>query len=608
MGIKKYIFVTGGVCSSLGKGITAASIGVLLKASGFKINMMKIDPYLNVDAGTMSPYQHGEVYVTNDGAETDLDLGNYERYVRVETSKLSSLTTGQVYQNVIDAERKGDYLGQTVQVIPHITDEIKRRIRILDEGKNSDIIIIELGGTVGDIEGLPFIEAVRQFTIEEGKSNVKFAHLTLVPTIKGSGEFKTKPSQHSVKTLMSMGIQPDFLFCRTELMLPPPVKTKMALFCNIEEDCIFSAIDVKGSVYEVPLVFHQQGADAMILEKLGLPQRKPDLVKWKKMVDICNNANDFVTIALIGKYVNLEDTYKSVDAALTHGGIANKIRVKVKKIDSEHFEGEIFEEGILKRVMVDYFDNNILNMIPNESDRDFLCGVYQKDSSSNYFELSEDVTDEEKQKIRNILKFIDYHGLISDDIDGILIPGGFGNRGVEGKIRAVTCARVNKIPFLGICLGMQCMVIEFARNICGITNAHSREFEPTTEDPVIELLANLKGVNYMGGTMRKGAAKSKVCKGTLAFQVYQKEEIEERHRHRYEVNPDYTALLEEKGLTFSAFAESGLVEMSEITDHPWFLGGQFHPEFKSSPIEPHPIFKSFIEAAIKYKNLKSSKA
>lgn len=607
MGIKKYIFVTGGVCSSLGKGITAASIGVLLKASGFKINMMKIDPYLNVDAGTMSPYQHGEVYVTNDGAETDLDLGNYERYVRIETSKLSSLTTGQVYQNVIDSERRGDYLGQTVQVIPHITDEIKRRIRILDEGSNSDIIIIELGGTVGDIEGLPFIEAVRQFTIEEGKSNVKFAHLTLVPTIKGSGEFKTKPSQHSVKALMSMGIQPDFLFCRSETMLPPSVKTKMALFCNIEEENIFSAVDVSGTVYEVPLVFHRQGADNMILEKLGLPNRKPDLVKWTRMVEICNNSTDCVTIALIGKYINLEDTYKSVDAALTHGGIANKVHVRVKKIDAEHYEGEIFEDGILKRAIVDHFDNNILSRIPNEGDRDFLCSVYQKDSSSNYFELAEDTSEENKNRIRSILKFIDYRGLLSEEIDGILIPGGFGNRGVEGKIKAVTFAREKKIPFLGICLGMQCSVIEYARNVCGIVNAHSREFEPTTEEPVIELLANLKGVNYMGGTMRKGAAKSRVKKGTLAFQVYQKEEIEERHRHRYEVNPEYIEILEKNGLSFSAFAESGLVEMAEIADHPWFLGGQFHPEFKSSPIEPHPIFKSFITAALKYRSEKNGK-
>jgi CTP synthase len=601
MGIKKYIFVTGGVCSSLGKGVTAASIGVLLKASGYRINMMKIDPYLNVDAGTMSPYQHGEVYVTNDGTETDLDLGNYERYVRIETSRLSSLTTGQVYQTVIDSERRGDYLGQTVQVIPHITDEIKRRIRILDEGANSDIIIIEIGGTVGDIEGLPFIEAVRQFTIEEGKSNVKFAHLTLVPTITGSGEFKTKPSQHSVKTLMSMGIQPDFLFCRSEMILPPSVKTKLALFCNMEEDSIFSAVDVSGTVYEVPLIFHSQGADHMILEKLGLPYRKPDLVKWIKMVDVCNNSNEFVTIALIGKYINLEDTYKSVDAALTHGGIANKVRVRIKKIDAEHFEGEIFEDGILKRAIVDHFDNNILGLIPNEGDRDFFCSVYQKDSSSNYFELAEDISDENKERIRSILKFIDYRGLISDDIDGVLIPGGFGNRGIEGKIKAVTCARVNKIPFLGICLGMQCLVIEYARNVCGIVNAHSREFEPTTDEPVIELLANLKGVNYMGGTMRKGASKSNIKKGTLAYQVYQSEEIEERHRHRYEVNPDYIEILEKNGLTFSAFAESGLVEISEITSHPWFLGGQFHPEFKSSPIESHPIFRSFIAAALKYK-------
>jgi CTP synthase len=423
----------------------------------------------------------------------------------------------------------------------------------------------------------------------------------------GSGEFKTKPTQHSVKALMSMGIQPDFLFCRTETILPPSVKTKIALFCNIEEDCIFSAIDVKGTVYEVPLVFHTQCADRMILEKLGLPYRKPDLVKWSKMVDICNKSTEFVTIALIGKYINLEDTYKSVDAALTHGGIANKVRVRVKKIDAEHFEGEIFEDGLLKRAIVDHFDNYILARIPNEGDRDFLCSIFQKDSTSNYFELAEDTSDENMARLKTILKFIDYRGLISEDIDGILIPGGFGNRGIEGKIKAVTCAREKKIPFLGICLGMQCLVIEYARNVCGIANAHSREFEPTSVDPVIELLANLKGVNYMGGTMRKGASKSKIKKGTLAFQVYQTEEIEERHRHRYEVNPEYIEILTKNGLTFSAFAESGLVEMSEITDHPWFLGGQFHPEFKSSPVESHPIFKSFISAAIKYKAGKSGK-
>jgi len=607
MGIKKYIFVTGGVCSSLGKGITAASIGVLMKAAGYKINMMKIDPYLNVDAGTMSPYQHGEVYVTNDGSETDLDLGNYERYVRVETSRLSSLTTGQVYQTVIEAERRGDYLGQTVQVIPHITDEIKRRIRILDETGNSDIIIVELGGTVGDIEGLPFIEAVRQFTLEEGRNNVKFAHLTLIPTIKGSGEFKTKPSQHSVKELMSMGIQPDFLFCRCETILPSSVKTKLALFCNIEEECIFSAVDVKGTVYEVPLIFHQQGADKIILEKLGLPYRRPDLAKWKKMVEISNTAEESVNIALVGKYVHLEDTYKSVDAALQHGGIANKVRVNIKKIDSEHYEGEIFEEGILKRASIEHFENFILCKVPEEKEQEFLNAVYQRDPTSNYVELLEDLSEEEKKKLRHIFKSINYNGLISCDIDGILIPGGFGNRGIEGKIKAVTYARENKIPIFGICLGLQCMVIEFARNICNIPGAHSREFDPTTEAPVIELLANLKGIKYMGGTMRKGASKAILKRDSLANRIYQQEEIEERHRHRYEVNPEYVEILEKNGLCISGKAESGLVEMIELENHPWFLGSQFHPEFKSSPIEPHPIFVSFIEAALNYKKQKNKK-
>jgi CTP synthase len=603
MADKKYIFVTGGVCSSLGKGIAAASIGVLLKAAGYKINMMKIDPYLNVDAGTMSPYQHGEVYVTNDGAETDLDLGNYERFVRVETSKLSSLTTGQVYQTVIDAERRGDYLGETVQVIPHITDEIKRRIRIVDEGKDSDIIIVELGGTVGDIEGLPFIEAVRQFSHDEGRNNVKFAHLTLVPMIAGSGELKTKPSQHSVKELMGMGIQPDFLFCRAEVMLPLNVKSKMALFCNMEENCIFSAIDVK-NIHEVPLVFHQQGADKMILEKMGLPYKKPELTKWKKMTEIASYKDEMVNIAMVGKYINLEDTYKSVDAALKHGGIANKVGVNIIKVDAEYFETENFEDGILERLSVDHFEEGILEKIPNVEDKKFVIGLYQKDKINNYYLLSDCVTDDDKKKLREIFRFIGYKGLISKEIDGILIPGGFGSRGVEGKIKAIRHAREKKIPILGICLGLQCMVIEYSRNVCQIQNAHSREFEPTAEDPVIELLTNLKGIKYMGGTMRKGAAKSRLKPNSLANQVYGKEVIEERHRHRYEVNPEYVETLEKNGLVISAHAEGGLVEMIELKDHPWFLGGQFHPEFKSSPIDPHPIFVSFIAAADQYRKKK----
>jgi len=593
---KKYIFVTGGVCSSLGKGITAASIGMLLKSAGFKINMMKIDPYLNVDAGTMSPYQHGEVFVTNDGAETDLDLGNYERFVRVETSKLSNLTTGQVYQTVIDSERRGDYLGETVQVIPHITDEIKRRIRIVDEGHDSDIIIVELGGTVGDIEGLPFIEAVRQFVIEEGKNNVRFVHLTLVPSITGSGELKTKPTQHSVKELMSLGIQPDFLFCRCEVMLPNSVKNKMALFCNIDENHIISAIDLK-NIYEVPLVFHQQKADQIILDELGITGKKQDLSKWIKMVDILNNSTETVNIALVGKYVNLDDTYKSVDAALEHGGIANKVKVNIRKVDSEIFESEIFEEGLLKKAHEESFRKNFLEKLNNESDLEFVNKIYEKDPANSFFYLCDNISEQNRNRLKEITKFAGYCGLISDKIDGILIPGGFGNRGIEGKIKAIKYARENNIPIFGICLGLQCMVIEYARNICGITGAHSREFEPTTDFPTIELLANLKGIKYMGGTMRKGSSKSKLKKGTLAHTIYQKDEIDERHRHRYEVNPDYTEVLEKGGLAISAISESGLVEMIELQNHPWFLGCQFHPEFKSSPIEPQPIFISFIKAA-----------
>ena len=606
MAIKKYIFVTGGVCSSLGKGITAASIGVLLKNAGYKINMMKIDPYINVDAGTMSPYQHGEVFVTVDGAETDLDLGNYERFTQIETTRANSLTTGQVYRDVIEAERRGDYLGKTVQVIPHITDEIKRKIRNVDEGRNSDIIIIELGGTVGDIESLPFLEAVRQFSIEVGRNNVKFAHLTLVPTIKGSGEIKTKPTQHSVKELMSMGIQPDFLFCRTERLLNSSVKVKLALFCNIEEESIFSAYDVKDSVYEVPLIFHEQGADRVILEKLGLPYKKPDLTKWKKMVEVIKTTEENVTIALVGKYVNLEDTYKSVDAALIHGGIANKAKVKIEKIDSEHFEAEDFEDGILKRCSIDFFENNVA-IKATEKERSMIEDLYEHDVATNFCTLVENLTNEEIQFLKNFYKKIEYKGIIHKGIDGILIPGGFGNRGIEGKIKTINFARENKIPIFGICLGMQCMIIEFSRNVCGINNAHSREFEPTTTDPVIELLSNLKGVSYMGGTMRKGAQKVKIKPNTMVQKIYNKEETIERHRHRYEVNPEYIELFKKHGLVISGVSENGLVEIIEIKDHPWFLGCQFHPEFQSSPIDSHPLFTSFIEAAIKYKKNKGNK-
>jgi CTP synthase len=605
MAIKKYIFVTGGVCSSLGKGITAASIGVILKGAGYKVNMMKIDPYINVDAGTMSPYQHGEVFVTVDGAETDLDLGNYERFVQIETTKLNSLTTGQVYQYVIDAERRGDYLGKTVQVIPHITDEIKRRIRLVDEGKNSDVVIVELGGTVGDIESLPFIEAVRQFTIEQGRANVKFAHLTLLPTIKGSGEIKTKPTQHSVKELMSMGIQPDFLFCRTENLLPQQVKAKLALFCNVDEDSIFSAYDVKHSVYEVPLIFLEQGADRIIIEKLGLPYKKPDLTKWKKVVEIIKTAQETVNIALVGKYVNLEDTYKSVDAALIHGGVANKLKVKIKKIDSEHYETEEVEDGILKRSSIEHFENYILQQL-NEKERNFLENLYQRDPATNCCTLIENVSKDEIDYLKEIYQKLNYQGIInSKEIDGILIPGGFGNRGIEGKIKTINFARRNKIPIFGICLGMQCMVIEFARNKCNISNAHSREFEPTTPHPIIELLSNLKGISYLGGTMRKGAQKTIIKKDTLAYEIYKKEEIMERHRHRYEVNPEYVEELKKHGLVISGVSENGLVEIIEIKDHPWFLGSQFHPEFQSSPIDSHPLFTSFIAAAYKYKTEKN---
>lgn len=532
MGDKKYIFVTGGVCSSLGKGIAASSIGVLLQAAGYQINMMKIDPYLNIDAGTMRPYEHGEVYVTDDGTETDLDLGNYERFAQIKATAYSSLTTGQVYKKVIEAEREGEYLGETVQVIPHITNEIKRRIRILDEANESHIIIIELGGTVGDIEGIPFIEAVRQFQLEEGRENVKFVHLTLVPRVTKNGELKTKPSQHSVKALMSMGIQPDFLFCRSDVMLTDSVKGKLALFCNMEEQCIFSAIDVD-TIYEVPLKFHEQNADKIILDKLNLPYMKPKLRKWQTIVKIAKNPEHIVKIAFVGKYTQLEDAYKSVDEALRHAGIANNAKVQIERIDSEDIEkGEVF---------------------------------------------------------------------LPEDADALLIPGGFGIRGVKGKMKAIKHARTNNLPFFGICLGLQCAIIEYSRNVCNISEANSREFDIETTEPVIELLSNLKGITTMGGTMRLGRSKSLLEKGTYTQKIYKKTEIYERHRHRYEINPEYVDKLTSAGMIVSGLAENGLVETIELSNHPWFIAVQYHPEFMSWPIDAHPLFTSFIAAALEHK-------
>lgn len=539
MADKRYLFVTGGVCSSLGKGIAASAIGALFRAAGLKVNMMKVDPYLNVDAGTMRPYEHGEVYVTDDGFETDLDLGNYERYVRVNTSQLSSVTTGQIYQYVIDSERRGDYLGQTVQVIPHITDEIKRRIRILDKGKDSDIIIVELGGTVGDIEGIPFIEAIRQFSLEEGKKYVKFVHLTLIPRIKGSGELKTKPTQHSVKQLMSMGVQPDFLFCRSEEPLSEDLQRKIALFCNIEQECIFSAVNVKKSIYEVVMNFHAQQADKIILDHFGLEYKKPDLEKWKSIVKIDSLPTHHVKIGFVGKYTKLGDSYKSVDEALKHGGIANDSRVEINKIDS----GKVAKGE---------------EMIP-------------------------------------------------EDTDALLIPGGFGERGVDGMIETIRIARTKKIPIFGICLGLQCMVIEYFRNVCGYPEANSTEFAPDAHHPVIEKLANLKGIKYMGGTMRKGASETFLESGTSIREIYGADVISERQRHRYEVNPEYVDRLIQKGMVLSGRAENGLVEVIEIKDHPWYIGVQFHPEFTSSPIEPHPLFASFIKAALDYQQQRLKK-
>lgn len=531
----KHIFITGGVVSSLGKGIAAASIGKLLEAKGFKIAMQKLDPYINVDPGTMSPYQHGEVYVTEDGAETDLDLGHYERFTNSFISKLSNSTTGQIYNSVINRERKGDYLGATVQVIPHITDAIKERIHNASKQKRVDVVISEVGGTVGDIESLPFLEAIRQLRHDIGKKNVLYMHLTLVPFIKAAGELKTKPTQHSVGTLREIGIQPDILLCRAEKKLSSELKSKIALFCNVENEAVIEARDVT-SIYEVPLVFQKQKLDQVICDYLHLENKRCDLSKWKKEVlDVAVNPKYNVKVAIVGKYIELQDAYKSIYEAFRHSGIANNARVTVKRVNAEN------------------------------------------------------LTD---KKIEQSLK----------DIDGILIPGGFGDRGIEGKIKAVRYARENKIPYFGICLGMQCAVIEFARNVMGLKNAHSTEFVKKTVNPVISLLSEQKKVKDYGGTMRLGASVCKVKKGTLAHKAYKTDKISERHRHRYEFNNKFKKQFEKSGMVFSGVnGEGKLMEIVELKDHPWFVAGQFHPEFKSKPDQAHPLFREFIAAALKYR-------
>lgn len=538
----KFIFVTGGVLSSLGKGLAAASLGALLQTRGLSVTIQKLDPYINVDPGTMNPFQHGEVFVTDDGAETDLDLGHYERYLNVPMSRKNNTTSGAIYNHVIAKERRGDYLGGTVQVIPHITDEIKRTVLSLAEGDNApDVAIIEIGGTVGDIEGLPFLEAIRQLKSELGRDNCLNIHLTLVPYLKAAGEHKTKPTQHSVKELLSIGIQPDIILCRCEHSIPEEMRRKIALFCNVDQDAVFSSVDV-GNIYEVPLRFYEEGFDQKVAIMLRLPARNAHLEDWKKLVYDCANPQGSVTIAIVGKYVDLKEAYKSLHEALIHGGVANRVSVNLRYVNSENVD-----------------DSNVAATFAG-------C-------------------------------------------DGILVPGGFGYRGVEGKIAAIRYARENRIPFFGICLGMQCAVIEFARHVAGLEDANSEEFDPLSAHKVIYLMTewfdfrtkNLEkrdAESDKGGTMRLGAYPCKVVPGTRAARAYGEPVIYERHRHRFEVNNAYRDALVEGGLVISGLSpDERLVEMIELPDHPFFVASQGHPEFKSRPGKPHPLFAAFVEAA-----------
>jgi CTP synthase len=530
--MKKYIFVTGGVCSSLGKGIAATSLGNLLESRGLTIRMAKIDPYINVDAGTMSPYQHGEVYVTADGAETDLDLGNYARFTSAPLGKVNSITTGQVYQEVIQREREGRYLGRTVQVIPHITDEIKRRIYLVGKDEDVDAVIIEVGGTVGDIESFPFLEAARQLIQELGKEQVLFVHLTLLPET-ANGELKTKPTQHSVKELLSIGIQPDILLCRAPYRLSTDIIRKIALFTNVDREAVISAYDVSSTIYEIPLIFHEQKLDTIALSKLKMKAGKADLTRWERMVRSYKEADRTVRIGIVGKYIELNDSYKSIHEALYHGGIANEAQVELVKIDSETLE--------------------------------------EPEDLSPYFR----------------------------QVDGLLIPGGFGQRGILGMVRAARYAREQKLPCFGICLGMQVMVIEYARTILGLSQADSTEFSPESPHPVVSLLEEQVDVTMYGGTMRLGTNDTILQPKTKIRSVYGSEHIRERHRHRYEISNQYRSRLAEAGLIISGTTrENALVESVEWPEHPWGVGVQFHPEFTSTPIEPHPLFASFIAAAL----------
>ncbi len=537
----KYIFVTGGVLSSLGKGLASAAIGALLESRGLTVTIQKLDPYINVDPGTMNPFQHGEVFVTDDGTETDLDLGHYERFTHAKMGKDNNFTTGKIYHSVITKERQGEYLGGTVQVIPHITDEIKNSIKLAAD--DVDVVIVEIGGTIGDIESLPFLEAIRQFRTDVGKENALYIHLTLVPYIDTAGEVKTKPTQHSVKELRSIGIQPNILLCRTDRFLSKDIKAKIALFCNVSVEEVITAKDVD-HIYEVPLIFHQEGLDDKIIELLNIWTRNPQLDNWEELIKKIKAPKHSVTIAVVGKYVDLTESYKSLNEALYHGGIANDSKVNLNFVDSEKLDNTTCSQMLA-------------------------------------------------------------------DADGILVPGGFGERGIEGKICAANFARVNKVPYFGICLGMQIAVIEFARHVAGLENANSSEFDQNTPHPVIYLMREWfdersqtvqrrDDLSAKGATMRLGAYSCRIDTNSFAYQAYQKEEISERHRHRYEFNNDYLDRLKEAGLVISGTSPNGeLVEIIEIGDHPWFLGCQFHPEFKSRPMEPHPLFKDFIGASLK---------
>jgi len=529
----KYIFVTGGVVSSLGKGLAAASIGCLLESRGLKVNLMKFDPYLNVDPGTMSPFQHGEVFVTDDGAETDLDLGHYERFTHARLSRDNNWTTGRIYEQIIAKERRGDYLGKTVQVIPHVTNEIKAAMKKV--AQDVDVAIVEIGGTVGDIESLPFLEAIRQMRQELGREHTLFMHVTLVPFIAAAQELKTKPTQHSVKELLSIGIQPDILLCRTDRFLSKEIKSKIALFCNVEDEAVITAKDV-ASIYEVPLVLSNEGVDTLVLRYLHLEPKDHDLKEWEEIVRRVYNPKAEVTIAIVGKYVEYEDSYKSLKEALVHGALAHNLKLTLNWVEAEGLESG---QRACKEQLAEY--------------------------------------------------------------DGILVPGGFGKRGIEGMLQAIRYARENKVPYFGICLGMQTACVEYARNVAGLAEANSSEFDPATPHRVIYKLRELRGVEELGGTMRLGAWTCKIEPGTLAHKIYGKPEISERHRHRYEFNREYEEPLTAAGLRISGSTPDGTyVEMIELPDHPHFIGCQFHPEFKSKPLEPHPLFKSFVGAAYEY--------